>query len=130
ERTEAEQVTLRFRHPQMDRHEVEAVLHPRGDGHDTAQGSFVSMAGLWDVDVHGRLPGQEDAVAMLEIPAADPSATAQARASQTPSLGTSFLLGLELLVAALALALGARRLRLPLARPLNTLVPRLGAVAL
>ena len=95
-----------------------------------AGSAFVSMAGLWDVEVHVRLPGQEDAVAMLEIPAADPSAAEQTRASQTPSLGTSFLLGLELLVAALALALGARRLRLPLARPLNTLVPRLGAVGL
>ncbi len=128
--TDAEQVTLRFRHTQMDMGEVEAVLQPRGDGHYTAQGSFVSMAGLWDVEVHVRLPGQEDAVAMLEIPAADPSAAEQTRASQTPSLGTSFLLGVELLVAALALALGARRLRLPLARPLNTLVPRLGAVGL
>src|SRR5205085_9724258 len=54
----AERVALRFSHTQMDMGQIEAVLQPRGDGHYTAQGSYLSMAGLWDVDVRVRMPGQ------------------------------------------------------------------------
>jgi copper transport protein len=125
--TDAERVALRFTHTVHDMGEVEVVLQPRGDGHYTAQGSYLSMAGLWNVSAQVRLPGRDDLTAAFEVPAGDPSALDAARANQVPSLGTTFLLGLELLVAALVLALGARRLRLPLRRPFNTLVPRLGA---
>jgi copper transport protein len=125
--TDAERVALRFLHTVHDMGEIEAVLQPRGDGHYTTQGSYLSMAGLWEVEARIRLPGQPDLAAKLEIPAADPSALAAARAAQTPSLGTSFLLGLELLAAALILGVSARRLRVPLPQPFNRLVPRLGA---
>jgi mono/diheme cytochrome c family protein len=128
--TDVERVALRFRHTQHDMGEIEAVLQPRGDGHYTAQGSYLSMAGPWEVEVRLRLPGREDLSVPLEVAAADPSAADAARASQTPSLGTSFFMGLELLAGALVLALAARRLRLPLRRPLNIIMPRLGAAAL
>jgi copper transport protein len=125
---DAERVALRFEHTEHDMGEVEAVLQPRGDGHYTAQGSYLSMAGLWAVDAQVRIAGRDDVAASFEIPAGDPSVQDAARANQAPSLGTTFLLGVELLVAALFVGLGARRFRLPLSHPYNTLVPRLGAV--
>ena len=127
---DAERVALRFTHTQHEMGEIEAVLRPRGDGHYTAQGSYLSMAGVWNVDLRVRLPGRPDVSAPVEVAAADPSASDAARGAQTPSLGTSFLLGLELLVAALLLAIGGPRLRLPLARPFNRLAPRLAGAAL
>jgi copper transport protein len=127
---DAERVALRFRHTQHEMGEIEAVLQPRGDGHYTAQGSYLSMAGLWEVDVRVRPPGREDATVTVEVPAADPSAANPTRAAQAPSLGTSFLLGLELLAAAVLLALSAGRVRLPTGRQLNRLLPRLGAALL
>ena len=127
---DADRVALRFRHTQHDMGEIELVLPPRGEGHYTAQGSYLSMAGPWDVEVRVRPPGEPDLAGAVDILAADPSAGDLSRAAEAPSLGTSFVFGLELLAGAVLVLVFRRRLRPPLRRPLNTLVPRLGAVAL
>jgi mono/diheme cytochrome c family protein len=126
----ADRVALRFKHTEHDMGEIELVLPPRGDGHYTAQGSYLSMAGLWDIEIRVRPPGEADLVGSVDVLAADPSAGDISRAAEAPSLGTSFVLGLELLAGAVLVVVFRRRLRPPLRRPLNTLAPRLGAVAL
>ena len=74
--TDAQRVTLRLAHQQMDMGTSEQRLEPTGDGHYRAQSGVLSMAGSWDLQVIVRRAGREDVQANLQVVATDPGTTA------------------------------------------------------
>jgi hypothetical protein len=88
---DAQRVTVRFTHHEMDMGTFDERLTPSGDGHYRLSTSAFSMAGAWSVKVVVRRAGHDDVSAMLDLP------VAEAETFRNPS-GTSaavpFALGL------------------------------------
>jgi copper transport protein len=100
---DAQRVTLRVTHQQMDMGASDLQLAPEGDGHYRAMGGTLSMSGAWDVQVIVRRAGRDDAQGTLTIVATDP---AQARAQSGGASGGSGDPPTRLIVGAVILALG------------------------
>ncbi len=109
----------------MSGHEMgiqEAVAERIEAGHYAVSGGYTSMIGLWEAEVLVRRTGLDDARLKLKVPLLSLTRTSDTLTLITPS---SLLVGIELLVAALILLLGAPRLGR--ARPKADLVAQMGA---
>jgi copper transport protein len=132
--SDAQRVTLRFTHQQMDMGVSELRLEPAGDGHYRAVGGTLSMTGTWDVQVIVRRAGRDDAQAAITVTATDPSA-ARAQAGAAAGGGEP---PTRLLVGAVIMALGvlflvdairpARRRRRPATVALGCVAATVGLV--
>lgn len=69
---DAQRVTLRFTHQQMDMGTTEERLEPVGDGHYRGMSGALAMAGGWVVEVIVRRAGREDVKADVQLAATDP----------------------------------------------------------
>ena len=82
---DAQRVTLRLSHLQMDMGVTDQRLDPVGDGHYRAQSGALSMAGDWDVKVIVRLAGRDDILADTRLTATDPGAARNQPGAPTAS---------------------------------------------
>jgi len=108
---DAQRVTLRLSHLQMDMGTTDQQLDPVGDGHYRAQSGVMSMAGDWDVKVIVRIAGRDDVQGDTQIALTDAGATqnqpgAATTASSTPPVrliagAVLIVLGVLLLVDAI-----------------------------
>jgi copper transport protein len=132
--SDAQRVTLRFTHQQMEMGTSELRLEPAGDGHYRAVGGTLSMTGTWDVQVLVRRAGRDDGQAAITVTATDPAsyraqAGAAAGGGEPPT---------RLLVGGVILALGvlflvdairpSRRRRRPATVALGCVAATLGLV--
>src|SRR5581483_11763306 len=72
--SDAQRVTLRFNHEQMDMGVSELPLQSEGDGHYRAVGGTLSMTGPWDVQVIVRRAGRDDEQGAVTVTATDAGA--------------------------------------------------------
>jgi len=101
--SDAQRVTLRFNHTQMDMGVSDLQLAPVGDGHYRAVGGTLSMSGTWDVQVIVRQAGRDDEQGALTVTALDPN---QAQAQSGAAPGSSGEPPTRLIVGGVVLALG------------------------
>ncbi|HEY7061664.1 MAG TPA: FixH family protein [Chloroflexota bacterium] len=133
--TDAQRVTLRFSHTQMDMGESELRLDPVGDGHYRATGGTLSMSGTWDVEVIVRQAGRDDEQGTLTVTALDPN---QASAAAGGATGGSGDPPTRLIVGGVIMALGvlflvdairpSRRRRRPATVALGCVVAAVGLI--
>lgn len=107
----ADRVTLRMTMQGHEMGQQEAVLQPAENGEFTASGSFLSMAGQWDTEVHVRRAGRDDAVTKHSFPVLDvpPGKLAANQMPDAASIANGPLVAGQLVVLGLVLALAAWR---------------------
>jgi copper transport protein len=102
--TDAQRVTLRMSHMQMDMGTTDQRLEPVGDGHYGAQSGALSMAGDWDLKVIVRLAGRDDVQAETQLTATDPGAARNQPGA--PTTASTSLPPTRFVVGAVLFALG------------------------
>jgi copper transport protein len=132
---EAQRVTLRLTHRDMDMGITEQRLEPTGDGHYRAVSGALSMAGNWDVMVIVRLAGRDDVRGEMQLTALEPGAAryqpgGSAGAALPPPrlLAGAVLLGLGVLFAVEAIRPRGRRRRQAATALLGAVAAALGVV--
>src|SRR4030095_12343173 len=105
---------LRFNMQLMDMGESELTATSQGDGHYSAQGGNLAMAGPWQIDVIVRRSGRDDVRVPVVVDVSTPPAPSAAPSAPTRG-EANLVLGIELLLVALGTiglivwALGQRR---------------------
>lgn len=108
---DVDRVTLRFSMREKDVGQQEAVVGRDGRGLYRAQGSYLSLAGIWTADAHIRRAGRDDVVAAFSFPVADqsPGKRAAAEVPDVANLANGPLLAAALGGLGLGFALAAWR---------------------
>jgi copper transport protein len=109
---DAQRVTLRMSHQQMDMGTTDQRLDPVGDGHYRAQSGALSMAGDWDLKVIVRLAGRDDVQTETRLTATDPGAARNQPGVATASTSlppTRFVVGAVLFALGVLLLVNAIR---------------------
>ncbi len=57
---DAQRVTLTLSYADDDLGNIAAIAQPQGDGHYKTQGSFISLAGNWEIQITARFAGRAD----------------------------------------------------------------------